>query len=83
MDQATLHRGFKRLLESADLPGFPLHELRHSAGHALYELTGDLVMAQKLLRHADIGTTRGYLHPSMDRLREKLEELERLAIPHG
>jgi hypothetical protein len=43
---------------------------------ALYDETGDPVLAQMLLRHKDLKTTRGYL-PSLDRLEAALEALER------
>jgi integrase/recombinase XerC len=76
MDQGSIHRWFKRCLERAGLPDFPMHELRHSAGDAIYRLTGDLVLAQQLLRHDDIKTTRGYLHPSLDRLKDAMTDLE-------
>jgi hypothetical protein len=49
------------------LPGLStewgLHDLRHAAADAPHRATGDLVLAQRLLRHSDIRTTRGYLHP--------------------
>jgi integrase len=36
-----------------------LHDLRHAAADAIYRVTGDIVHAQQLLRHADVRTTRG------------------------
>jgi Phage integrase family len=64
MDLASAHRWFKRCLERAGLStDWSLHDLRHSAADALYRVTGDIVLAQQLLRHADVRTTRGYLHP--------------------
>ena len=38
------------------------HSLRHTAGTAVMELTGDLYTAQKYMRHANPATTEIYLH---------------------
>jgi integrase len=70
MDPSTLHRWFKHCLERADLPAFPLHELRHTAADEIFRRNGgNLVAAQMLLGHKNIETTRRYLHPSDDDLR--------------
>jgi integrase len=49
--------------------------MRHSAADALWRGTGDLVMAQQLLRHKSIATTQTYLHP--DR-RDRANAMQRL-----
>lgn len=69
MDPSSVHRWFKRCLEMAGLPDFPMHELRHTAGDEIWRTTGNLVLAQQLLRHKSIETTRRYLHPSPADLR--------------
>ena len=38
------------------------HSLRHTAGTALHELTGNLYTVQKYMRHANPATTEIYLH---------------------
>ena len=77
MNQATLHPWLKRALERAGLPAdIKMHELRHTAAQELYQLTSDIVLAQQLLRHADIRTTRGYVRGSAERLRSAMAELE-------
>jgi integrase/recombinase XerC len=77
MDHSSLHRWFKRCLATAGLPAdVKIHELRHTAAQALYELSGDLVLAQQLLRHQDVRTTRGYVRDSLERLREAQAALE-------
>jgi site-specific recombinase XerD len=77
MDHSSLHHWFKRCLKAAGLPSDVMtHELRHTAAQALYELTGDLVLAQQLLRHSDVRTTRGYVRDSSERLREAQAALE-------
>jgi len=41
------------------------HALRHAAGSILYEMTRDLEMVKRFLRHSRIGTTSDiYLHPA-------------------
>jgi integrase len=60
MNPASVHRWFKRALERAGLSTeWQLHDLRRAAADALYRATSDIVLAQQLLRHADVRTTRG------------------------
>jgi site-specific recombinase XerC len=69
MDAASLHRWFKRCLDCAGLPNsIKLHELRHSAADELWRTTGNIVLAQQLLRHESVGTTQAYLHPTREDL---------------
>jgi integrase/recombinase XerD len=72
MDSSNVHRWFKACLERAGLPDFEMHELRHTAADDLWRRTGNLVLAQQLLRHKSIETTRRYLHPSEHDLRSGL-----------
>jgi site-specific recombinase XerC len=77
MDASSVHNWLKRCLRRAGLPAdVKTHELRHTAADALYQQTGDIVLAQQLMRHTDIRTTRGYIRASQDRLRAALAELE-------
>jgi site-specific recombinase XerD len=77
MSLAGVHYWFKRALRRAGLPeSIELHELRHSAADNLWRETGDLVLAQKLLRHKSPGTTAAYLHPTMEDLSSALEALD-------
>jgi integrase/recombinase XerD len=76
MHPVTVHRWFKRCLAKAGLPdNIVLHELRHTAADELYRETKDIVLAQQLLRHKSIETTRRYLHPSDADLRAGLRQL--------
>lgn len=43
------------------------HSLRHTAGTAVQELTGDLYATQRYMRHANPATTEIYLHNNTDR----------------
>ena len=63
MNPASVHRWFKRCLERAGLPGtIKIHELRQSAGDALWRDSRDILLAQQLLRHESVATTQSYLH---------------------
>jgi integrase len=76
LDPASLHRWFKRCLERAGLPTtFKIHELRHSAADALWRASGNLMLAQQLLRHEFVAT-QGYLHPTRDDLETALAQLQ-------
>lgn len=77
MDPASVHRWFKRCLERAALPAtIKPHEMRHSAADHLWRGTGNLVMAQELLRHASPDTTRAYLHPTRRDLADAMQRIE-------
>ena len=58
MDHSSVHRWFKACLQRAGLPdSIKVHEMRHSAADHLWRRTGDIVMAQQLLRHESPATT--------------------------
>lgn len=76
MSRAGVHLWFKRCLERADLPDFPMHEMRHSAADHLYRSTGNLYAVSQLLGHEHVGTTEVYLHPSLDDLDRQLAVVE-------
>jgi site-specific recombinase XerD len=77
LDPASVHRWFKRCLERAGLPStIEIHELRHSAADELWRVTGNIVLAQKLLRHESVATTQAYLHPSRADLLDGLRQVD-------
>jgi site-specific recombinase XerD len=77
MDAASVHRWFKRCLETAGLPAtVKPHEMRHSAADHLWRKKGDIVKAQQLLRHESIATTQAYLHPTREDLAAALRDLD-------
>jgi site-specific recombinase XerD len=77
MSAPSVHRWFKRALERAGLPPtMKLHELRHSAADNLWRATGNLMLAQQLLRHESVATTQAYLHPTREDLSQALAQLE-------
>ena len=64
-----------------------MHELRHSAADNLWRETGNVLLAQQLLRHESVATTQDYLRPSRDDLANALTRLRsreiRFAEPSG
>ena len=63
------------------VPGRMMHSLRHTYGTAVYETASDLSVAQDLLGHANIATTRGYTHrANRKRLRAAVMTLPAFAI---
>jgi integrase/recombinase XerC len=77
MNPASVHRWLKRCLERAGLPGtIKIHELRHSAADHLWRKSGNIVMAQELLRHESPSTTIDYLHPTRADLETALQSLD-------
>lgn len=76
LSKTGVHNWFKRALKRAGLPeSIELHEMRHSAADNLWRETGNIVLAQKLLRHKSPETTLAYLHPTMGDLEDALEAL--------
>ncbi len=64
--QTRARQRLRRLQERAGVrieAGRAAHSLRHTAGTAVYEASGgDLVHVQEHLGHANIATSRGYVH---------------------
>lgn len=77
MNPASVHRWFKRCLNAAGVDDYEIHALRHLAADAIYRHTGDLVMAQMLLRHKSVTTTQTYIHPSRADLAAAMEAMDR------
>ena len=50
--------------------------MRHSAAANLWRKTGNLTMAQQILRHESPATTAGYLHPTREDLDATLRSLD-------
>ena len=70
-----MHEWWAKRLQEADVPHFPMHELRHTAGTEFHRASGDLKKTQMFMRHKSITTTADtYMH--LDR--EDLEEAMKL-----
>lgn len=72
---------WRRRRAKAQVTGFRFHDLRHTAATRLVRKTGNIKHAQKLLRHADIGTTMKYAHVTHDDLMEAMERTVRRPDP--
>jgi site-specific recombinase XerC len=69
MTAPSVHRWFKRCLDRAGLSqNIEMHALRHSAADAIWRATGNLILAQQLLRHESVATSQLYLHPNREDL---------------
>lgn len=64
LEARTIGGMIKAALKSAGLNSkrISAHSLRHTAGTALYEMTGDLYAVQKYMRHEKPQTTEVYIH---------------------
>lgn len=60
----TISTMLKKAMQEAgfDSERITAHSLRHTAGTAVQELTGDIYKTQKYMRHANPATTEIYLH---------------------
>lgn len=60
----TISTMLKRAMQAAgyDSERITAHSLRHTAGTNIMELTGDLFITQKYMRHSNPATTEIYLH---------------------
>lgn len=65
----TISTMLKRAMQAAGFNDERLtaHSLRHTAGTAVQELTGDLYTTQKYMRHSNPATTEIYLHTDTEK----------------
>lgn len=65
----TISTMLKRALQGAgfDSERITAHSLRHTAGTAVQEITGDIYQTQKYMRHSNPATTEIYLHNDTER----------------
>lgn len=67
--ETTISKMLKKAMQQAgfDSERITAHSLRHSAGTAVQEITGNLYLTQKYMRHANPATTEIYLHVNTER----------------
>lgn len=65
----TISTMLKRAMQEAgfDSERLTAHSLRHTAGTAVQELTGDIYTTQKYMRHSNPATTEIYLHTDTEK----------------
>jgi len=51
------------------------HHLRHTAVHAVYEATRDLLLVQRFVRHSSLLVTSVYLHPTDEDLARSVQKI--------
>jgi integrase len=69
-------KAWKAALVTAKISSFRFHDLRHTAATYLQAATGDLLITQKVLGHADVRMTTKYAHVSDERLRQAIADLQ-------
>jgi integrase len=68
-------KAWKTALHHAGIDNFRFHDLRHTVATDLYDMGAGEFMVQTALGHADIKTTRGYVHVKNQNLRDQMENL--------
>ena len=69
MDPTTISKLLKAAMQRAgyDSERITAHSLRHTAGTNVQEITGNLYITQKYMRHENPATTEIYLHNDTER----------------
>lgn len=67
-EPSSMHRWWATCLKRADVPHFPMHELRHTAATVYLRATGDLEQTRMFMRHESVATTQIYSHLLQDDL---------------
>jgi integrase len=58
-----MHEWWQRCLRRADVPHFPMHELRHTAGTEFHRANHDLELTRRFMRHrSPVTTSEHYMH---------------------
>lgn len=76
LSATVLRQAFEAARKAIDLPGFRIHDLRHTRGTRIVRATGSLPAAQKALAHRSIKTTMRYAHVLDNDVRYALEASE-------
>jgi integrase len=73
-EPSSMHRWWQMCLKRADVPHFPMHELRHTAATVYLRATGDLEQTRMFMRHESVATTQIYSHLLQDDLIKGMEK---------
>lgn len=82
--ETTISKILKKAMQRAgyDSERITAHSLRHTAGTAVQEITGDIYETQKYMRHASPATTEIYLHNDTEK--KEMETAQKLYnLYHG
>ena len=74
---------WRAVLDRAGIDDFRFHDLRHTVATDMFDLGAGEFMVQTTLGHADIKTTRDYVHIKDPNLRNQLENLANSNKPGG
>lgn len=77
----TWKTAWRAALRRAGIEGFRWHDLRHTVGSRLVREGVDISVVQEILGHADIHTTRRYVHHAPGAKKDALSRLESRDIP--
>lgn len=75
-----LKHTFLRTVKRAGIPHITLHELRHTTASRMNEQGIDIATIQEYLDHADISTTRGYIHKPRKNIEFAIEKLSKYSL---
>jgi integrase len=64
-----IDKWWARMLSTAGVEHFPMHELRHSAGTNFWRVTRDVRLTQKMMRHEKMRHDRHVCPRRLDRFR--------------
>lgn len=71
----TVAKQFREARRAAGVPeNLVLYCARHTFGTVVYEATGNLAMVMKVMGHADARTAMHYQHPTLDPIREAIDQ---------
>lgn len=65
---------FIRLFKQLGIRNFSFHNLRHTNASKVVEIVQDVSIASRMLGHANLNTTMGYLHRDMESKRNAVEK---------
>lgn len=77
-EPSSAHRWWSTCLKRADVPHFPMHELRHTAVTTYLRATGNLEKTRMFARHESVATTQIYSHLLQDDMIDGMEKAAEL-----
>jgi integrase len=75
IDPSDDHKRWTQICKQAQVDDARLHDGRHTAGTMMLVLGADIATVQEVLGHADVRTTRGYVHVASEMTRAATSRL--------